>query len=258
MLFDLDKKDTLIIIPARGGSQRVPNKNLRMLNNQPLIVHSIRECLKIKNAITIVSTDSQNIAEISSQNGAIIPFIRPKNLSKSNSSSRSVIIHSLNYFYKTYNKLPLMVALKPPTNPFIKSNSIQEIIKKLKNSNDKINSCVSITEANTHPFRIISFEKDSRIQNGVFSVGNQTINDIERSQDWPKCWEGSPAFRLTKTKYFADEVFDNNFDVFGKTYDYKNSIGFEISNFEAFDIDVEFDLKIAQSLASMDKMNISA
>ena len=71
MLFDLDKKDTLIIIPARGGSQRVPNKNLRMLNNQPLIVHSIRECLKIKNAITIVSTDSQNIAEISSQNGAI-------------------------------------------------------------------------------------------------------------------------------------------------------------------------------------------
>ena len=41
MLFDLDKKDTLIIIPARGGSQRVPNKNLRMLYNQPLIVHSI-------------------------------------------------------------------------------------------------------------------------------------------------------------------------------------------------------------------------
>ena len=63
-----------------------------------------------------------------------------------------------------------MVALKPPTNPFIKSNSIQEIIKKLKNSNHKINSCVSITEANTHPFRIISFEKDSRIQNGVFNL----------------------------------------------------------------------------------------
>ena len=258
MLFDLDKKDTLIIIPARGGSQRVPNKNLRILNNQPLIVHSIRECLKIKSAMTIVSTDNQNIAEISSQNGALIPFIRPKNLSKSNSSSRSVMIHSLNYFYKKYKKLPLMVGLKPPTNPFIKSSSIQEIINKLKHSNHKINSCVSITEANTHPFRIISFEKDSTIKNGIISIGNQTINDIERSQDWPKSWEGSPAFRLTKTTYFVEEVFNNNFEVIGKTYDYKNSIGFEISNFEAFDIDVEFDLKIAQSLASMNDMNISA
>ena len=119
-------------------------------------------------------------------------------------------------------------------------------------------SFTSITEANTHPFRIISFEKDSRIQNGVISIRNQTISDIERSQDWPKSWEGSPAFRLTKTEYFADEVFDNNFEVFGKTYDYNNSIGFEISNFEAFDIDVEFDLKIAQSLASMNEINISA
>lgn len=258
MLFDLDKKDTLIIIPARGGSQRVPNKNLRILNNQPLIVHSIRECLKIKNAITIVSTDNENIAEISRQNGAIIPFIRPKNLSKSNSSSRSVIIHSLNYFYKKYNKLPFMVALKPPTNPFIKSSSIQVMIKNLKNSNNKINSCVSITEANTHPFRIISLKKDSTIQNGIFSIGNQTINDIERSQDWPKSWEGSPAFRLTKTRYFSDEALNNNLKTIGKTYDYKNSIGFEISNFEAFDIDVEFDLKIAQSLSSIIEMNISA
>ena len=88
------------------------------------------------------------------------------------------------------------------------------------------------------------------------SCSKISTHSLKYSQRFTNCW--SKSFRLTKTKYFADEVFDNNFEVFGKTYDYKNSIGFEISNFEAFDIDVEFDLKIAQSLASMNEMNISA
>ena len=58
MLFDFNKKNTLIIIPARGGSKRVRNKNLRKLLNKELLVYSIEQCKKIKSAITIVSTDT--------------------------------------------------------------------------------------------------------------------------------------------------------------------------------------------------------
>ena len=73
----------------------------------------------------------------------------------------------------------------------------------------------------------------------------KNINDIERSQDWPKSFEGSPAFRLSKTKYFHDEIISQNYFNKGKTYDAKNSLGYQISKIEAFDIDNEVDLTLA-------------
>ena len=255
MLFDFKNCHTLIIIPARGGSKRVVGKNLRFLNRKPLLVNSIEQCLKIKNSKTIVSTDDKKIAEIANQNGAETPFFRPKEFSHDNSSSRSVIIHALSFYYKKYKKFPNMVALKPPTNPFIQSCSMENMIEKLVSSDSIINSCVSISESNTHPFRIVNVDSKSLIKNGVFKINNKTINDIERSQDWPKTWEGSPAFRLTKSKYFENEVKTGNLLFSGKTYDHNNSLGYKISKLEAYDIDDEFDLTIAQSIANIKKAN---
>ena len=89
----------------------------------------------------------------------------------------------------------------------------------------------------------------------VIKINNKTINDIERSQDWPKTWEGSPAFRLTKSKYFENEVKTENLLFSGKTYDHNHSLGYKISKLEAYDIDDEFDLTIAQSIANIKKTN---
>ena len=111
MLFDFNKKNTLIIIPARGGSKRVRNKNLRKLLNKELLVYSIEQCKKIKSAITIVSTDSHEIRELAESHNIFVPFLRPNYLSKDCSSSRSVIIHALHYFYKKY-KLDLVSGYK--------------------------------------------------------------------------------------------------------------------------------------------------
>ena len=104
----------------------------------------------------IVSTDSREIANISLEYGASVPFLRPNYLSKDSSSSRSVIIHALHYFYKNFSIIPKYVGLKPPTNPFVKAKSIEGVIERLQKSNNQINSCVTISEASTHPFRILS------------------------------------------------------------------------------------------------------
>ena len=66
---------------ARGGSKGIPNKNIKNLNGKPLIVHSINQALGVEGIDrVIVSTDSEDIAKVAIENGAEVPFIRPKNL----------------------------------------------------------------------------------------------------------------------------------------------------------------------------------
>ena len=84
---------------------------------------------------------------------------------------------------------------------------------------------------------------DGRFENWQIKIDGMSITDIERSQDWPQVWEGSPACRMTRSNYFRadDRVSD-------KTYDVSNFVGFKIPNFEAIDIDNELDLTIAEAM----------
>ena len=76
----------LAIIPARGGSKGVKNKNIKLLQNRPLIAHTIIEAINSKKIDRIiVSTDSEKIAEVSLKYGAEVPFLRPSNISLDNS-----------------------------------------------------------------------------------------------------------------------------------------------------------------------------
>ena len=110
---------TLIIIPARGGSTRVPNKNLSLLNGKPLIYYSIKAALLIDNVQIIVSTDSPEIVKYVESLGVQVPFLRPSNLSTSKSTSISVIIHTLYKFIEDNLDFPEVIIFKPPTNPFL-------------------------------------------------------------------------------------------------------------------------------------------
>ena len=89
------------IIPARGGSKGIKNKNIKNLNGKPLISYTSEIVLKSTFLDkVIVSTDDPNIAEISQKLGLEVPFIRPNNLAEDNSSTLSVIQHALNFFKK--------------------------------------------------------------------------------------------------------------------------------------------------------------
>ena len=79
--------------------------------------------------------------------------------------------------------------------------------------------------------------------NGVISIDGKTVNEVERSQDWPVVWEGSPACRLTRTRYFVGLLKKTTVigSISGKTYDVSSCLGHEIPPDEAFDIDEEDD-----------------
>ena len=197
----------------------------------------------------VVSTNSEEIARVARSAGAEVPFLRPDTLSQANSSSLSAILHALHWFRDSEKWTPDFVAFCPPTNPFIRSQTIKEMFNRLAARPDR-NSIVSIAPPKTHPFRIVERQKDGTIRNGLITIESKSINDIERSQDWPAVWEGSPACRLTRSSYFLSLPLQNGpQSAQGKTYDVQSALGYEVTQLEAFDIDEEQDFSIAAALA---------
>jgi CMP-N-acetylneuraminic acid synthetase len=238
----------LVLIPARGGSTRVLNKNLRELAGKPLLAHVI-EAACGTDARVLVSTNSPDIAEVAQRHGAEVPFLRPDSLATATSSSLSAIVHTLLTLQSRGAPLPELLAFCPPTNPFLRTETLQRMFDTLQARPD-CNSIVTIVPPATHPFRIVRKSADGRVQNGVIAIDGKTINDIERSQDWPRVWEGSPACRMTRTRYFLDRIAGapDPYALSGKTYDVDNCIGYEIPAEEGFDIDEERDLALARLL----------
>ena len=84
--------ETICIIPARGKSKRIPNKNIKKFLNKPLVSHVIDEAKKSNCFSNIfVTTDSSKIKKIAEKSGAKVPFIRSKKLSSDNASTQDVI-----------------------------------------------------------------------------------------------------------------------------------------------------------------------
>ena len=248
----------LILIPARGGSTRVPNKNLRQLCGKPLLGHVIEAAVRADCGRVIVSTNSEEIAAVAREFHAEVPFLRPSYLASDTSTSLSAILHALMTLRAQGDSLPEILAFCPPTNPMIRPETIRGMFEIL-GSKPAFNSVVTITRPRTHPFRIIRRRENGRIVNGVIEIDGKTENDLERSQDWPVVWEGSPACRMTRTRYFGDllEQTGDPLSLTGKTYDVSNSLAYEIPPEEAFDIDEEIDFVIAEGLLSNGRYHMS-
>ena len=236
------KKNLLMIIPARSGSTRVKNKNLRKIGKFPLLFYKIKSCLQSNLGRVIVSTNSREIAKYSIKLGAEILFLRPKQYSKSNSSTISAILHALRYLRNYEKKLPKYVGVFPPTNPFLDKNSIIKSYKKLLNNN-KYTSVVSYYVSEEHPFNYIDINK--KIFFNLFKYKGYSYQDFERTQDRPKAYVLSPALKISKISYFMNFISNKNPKFNKKTFDIKNSVGFMISKKEAFDINNLNDCKFA-------------
>lgn len=236
----------LVLIPARSGSSRVANKNLRLLCGKPLLAHVVTAAVRSGCDQVIVSTNSEEIAKEARRFGAEVPFLRPEQLATPQASSLATILHALLALRQAGRTIPKLVAFCPPTNPLVRAKTISAMFSALESRPD-VNSVVTITRPKTHPFRIIRRDNDGRITNGIISIDGKNVNDIERSQDWPQVWEGSPACRVTRTAYFLGLLAEGGdlASVPGKTYDVLSCLGFEIPPNEALDIDEEHDFTLA-------------
>jgi len=240
------RDDLLILIPARSGSSRIKNKNMKLLKRTPLLGHKIKSCIKSNIGNVVVSTDSKKIAKYASKLGANVPFIRSKRYSTSKASTMSCVLDLLRFYIERKIRLPKYIGIIPATNPFLKSDTMKTAYKKLL-QNKKFNSILSFTNSPAHPFLMIKIKK--KIIFDIIKYDGFCDSDFERSQDLPPAMIRSAALKFTKTSYFLKFIKTTSPFINKKTYDMDSCLGIKISNKESFDINDPEDFKIANAIA---------
>ncbi len=137
-------KNAIAVIPARGGSKRIPKKNIKDFFGKPLIAYSIEIALASKLfEKVIVSTDDEEIAAIAKQYGAEVPFIRPKELSDDYTGTTDVVNHAVDYLESLGERYEYICTIYA-TAPFLQVNYLIEGYEALKKS-DAVNAFSSTT-----------------------------------------------------------------------------------------------------------------
>jgi len=192
------KKKTIAVIPARGGSKRIPKKNIKEFHGKPLISYSIQVALdsKLFDEV-IVSTDDEEIAKIARQYRAVVPFLRPKELSDDFTGTGAVVNHTIEYLENQGEKIDYVCTIYA-TAPFLQEQYLVEGFEKLKNSD-----AVNAFSATSMPFPIQrTFKLDSNGRCQMFTPEHY----MSRSQDLEEAYQDAGQFYWTKVGKKSDEV----------------------------------------------------
>ena len=196
----------LAIVPARGGSKRLPGKNLLPLGGKPLIAWTIAAARESASFVDVlVSTDDEEIASVSRSHGALVPWLRPAELATDTARSIDVVLHALDWYEKERGELDGVMLLQP-TSPFRSVDTIREAVHRFLE--DKAGApVVSVSTAETHPAWTFSLE-GSRLQ--PFCGWDQLKL---RSQDLPPAYTlngaiyvSSPARLRGSESFFAEDM----------------------------------------------------
>jgi len=154
----LKKPDVIGIIPARGGSKGVPGKNIRDVGGYPMIAYSVVASKLSKNIErTIVSTDSQEIADIALKYGAEVPFLRPEKYARDESKDIEFFQHAIEWFKENEGYVPNYWVQLRPTTPLRESSLIDKAIE-LINKEHEATSLVSIHEFPENPGKMFGMQ----------------------------------------------------------------------------------------------------
>jgi len=223
----INKKTVLAIIPARGGSKGLPDKNIKPLNGKPLIVWTIEQANASKYIdTTIVSTDNQKIADIAKQHQAQIPFTRPPELATDEAASIDCIIHAINTLQQAYDYIVLL----QPTSPLRNSTDIDKCIEL---STQKDQTCVSVTKTDKPPQWIFFIDENQKML-PILPPDNMPT----RRQECKKAYSPNGAVYVAKTKNVMND----------KTFFTKETIAYIMPPERSLDIDTLNDLKYCEFL----------
>jgi CMP-N,N'-diacetyllegionaminic acid synthase len=226
----------LAIIPARGGSKGIKRKNLQLINQIPLIAHTIEASNK-SNLINrmIVSTDDEEIADISKKYGADVPFMRPEKYATDEAKSIDVVLHALNKCSEQFKEQYDYLVLLQPTSPFRNFIHIDSAIQMLIDD-DNAESLISVKEVpnECNPYYIYKIFDNSYCQPLIES------NEIIRRQEQPKSYVRNGAIYVVKVQYLLQN----------KSLIAAKNLAYEMDDESSINIDTELDLLIAKSIAS--------
>lgn len=221
------KNKMLCIIPARGGSKRIPRKNIKNFLGVPILEYPIKAALDSELFTTVmVSTDDEKIAERAKLAGASVPFLRSKKNSDDHASTADVL-HEVLIWYQEQGIRFEYACCCYPTAVFTSSQKLQEAYKKLRTHNA---DCIFPVAAHSSPIMRAFHIVDKQIE----FIWPE--HEFTRSQDLPTAYYDTGQFYLFRVSSFLEE----RSLLCGKT------IPLEVSALEAQDIDNESDWKLAE------------
>ena len=191
---------TIAVIPARGGSKRIPRKNIKPFCGKPMIAYSIEAAIRasIFDEI-IVSTDDEEIADIAKNVGASVPFMRPKELSDDYTATGAVVEHAIKFLQARGDRIKFVCTIYA-TAPLIDEIYIKLGLEKLRASNAK--NAFSCTSMPFPIWRTFKIAKDGRCE--MF----WRENFDKRSQDLEEAYQDAGQFYWTNLDApSSDEIF---------------------------------------------------
>ena len=216
------------IIPARGGSKRIPKKNIKDFFGKPLISYTIETALKSKLFDkVVVSTDNETIAQVAKEYGAEVPFLRPLELSDDFTGTGAVISHALSFLQNQGEKYDYVCSIYA-TAPLLQVKYIQKGLERLQNS-DAVNSF----STTSMPFPIQRTFKINNDRCEMFWPENFS----KRSQDLEEAYQDAGQFYWTNLNKKATDI------IFGK-----DSIPIVLPRYLVQDIDTLEDWERAEVL----------
>lgn len=221
----------LVTICARQGSKRVKNKNIREIAGKPLIAHTIETAKEWGKADKIiVSTDSEEIAEISSTYGAEVPFLRPKNLSSDTAPKLPVIKHAVKYLQDVQGEEFDLVVDLDPTSPLRTIEDIENAYNIILNK--KSINLFSVTSARKNPyFNMVELNKQDYAH-----LCKESKNPVYRMQDTPLVYEMNASIYI----YWVKNLFNIENVIT------ESSLIYEMPPERSVDIDSEIDFKLVE------------
>lgn len=224
----------IAIIPARGGSKRLHKKNIKVINGKPLIEWTIMAAIKSGIFDEIhVNTDCSEIARISIDVGAEVPFMRSSELASDFATTRDVILEHFRFLKENFQQSLQTICVLQPTSPNRNYKDIISSYEILKKKN--ANSVVSVSQLD-HPLEVCNYLNSDGSMNGFF---DQSIS--KRSQDYKK------MFKINGAIYILDSSLNGDLN---KLYN-SHTFPYIMNNKSSIDIDTEDDFLLAEYIMKL-------
>ena len=228
-------------IPARSGSKRVKDKNIRDFNGKPLIAHSIESALESSLFDSVIcATDSQEYADIAMSYGANVPFLRNNDSSDDNSPDISWVKYMLQKLKEERGEEYDIFSILRPTSPFRKASTIRRAWSTFKENEQRFDSLRAVEKTSQHPGKMWTI--DNMHLNPLLPFYRNNVPwHSSQSCSLPEVFVQNASLEISHVK----NVFEKN-TITGNTI-----MAFLTVDFEGFDINTELDFSFGEYLAKM-------
>lgn len=227
----IENKRVLALIPARGGSKGIKDKNIVDLCGKPLIAYSINAALESKYIDdVVVTTDSIKIAEVSKKYGADVPFLRPEYLASDRARTIDAVLHAVRWLKENKREYDILVLLQP-TQPLRTTEDIDRALKKYLQGG--MQSLVSVKKVEEHPVLMRTIDESGKLRN-ILSASS-TI----RRQDMPVYYIVDGSIYINAVGQLNENTSFND-----------NTLPYVMDATRSVDIDELEDLKRAEEILS--------